>query len=68
MVDKYNYMDKGELRNRIHVLEDTLTMIIGDVDSCGYSHASTLHDVGNIKELAEKVLSGKDPHSALKEC
>lgn len=46
---------------------NALRAIAGDVDSCGYSHGSTLHDIGKVITLAQEVLRGRDPHEVLAE-
>jgi len=46
---------------------DALKAIAGEVDSCGHSHGSILHDIGKVIEFANEVLKGRDPHEVLKE-
>ena len=48
-------------------IEDALRAIAGDVDSCGHSHGSVLHDIGKVMEFADAVLKGRDPHDVLRE-
>ena len=52
---------------RIRRLTDALLAVAGEVDSCGHSHMSILHDVGKIIEFASEVLKGRDPHEVLRE-
>lgn len=67
MVNKISEMNLGELRAMCRRSEDALKMIAGEVDSCGFSHGSQLHDLGHVGALAVRVLEGKDPHDALQE-
>ncbi len=47
--------------------KDALKAIAGEVDSCGYSHMSILHDISKVLEFASEVLRGRDPHEVLRE-
>jgi hypothetical protein len=48
-------------------MKDALKAIAGEVDSCGHSHLSTLHDVGKVLRFARAVLAGQNPHEVLQE-
>lgn len=52
---------------RMARFEDALKAIAGEVDSCGFSHGSVLHDIGKVIEFATEVLRDRDPHEVLKE-
>jgi hypothetical protein len=54
-------------RIRAEAMKDALKAIAGEVDSCGHSHLSTLHDVGKVMRFASAVLAGRDPHEVLQE-
>lgn len=63
-----NFLEDMETATKVAGFpKDALKAISGEVDSCGYSHGSILHDIGKVMEFATEVVKGRDPHEVLKE-